>query len=135
MNRFNELTVLDVGTGGDRRSMASVSDPLGKRATSLNLDVHQHLWPEPLLEALRARDKPPRLRGWTLELAGEPPFNVDPRDHDPYTRATQAQQHNIDLALIAPSCPLGIELLPPEESRELLDAYHRGALELPAPFG
>lgn len=135
MNRFNELTVLDVGTGGDRRSMTSVGDPLGKRVTSLNLDVHQHLWPEPLLEALRARDKPPRLRGWTLELAGEAPYKVDPRDHDPHARGARAQLENLDLALIAPSCPLGIELLPPDESRELLDAYHDGALELPAPFG
>jgi hypothetical protein len=135
MNRFNELTVLDVGTGSDRRSLASVGRPLGRRVSSLNLDVHQHLWPEPLLEALRARDKPPRMRGWTLELAGEAPYEVDPRDHDPEARRTQAQQEHLDLALIAPSSPLGIELLPPGESRALLDAYHEGALELPAPFG
>src|SRR5690348_862607 len=99
MNRFNELTVLDVGTGGDRRSLASVGGPLGRRVSSLNLDVHQHLWPEPLLEALRARDKPPRMRGWTLELEGEAPYEVDPRDHDPEARRTQAQQEHLDLAL------------------------------------
>lgn len=135
MNRFNELTLLDVGTGGDRLSMVSVGDPLAKRVTSLNLDVHQHLWPERLLEALRARANPPRLRGWTLELAGEAPYDVDPRDHDPAARRARAQHEQLDLALIAPSSPLGIELLPPDESRELLDAYHDGALELPAPFG
>ena len=33
------------------------------------------------------------------------------------------------------SCPLGVEWLPPEEARPLLDAYHRGAGALPAPFG
>ena len=44
---------------------------------------------------------------------------------------SQAQREGLDLALISPSSPLGIELLPPRESRELLDAYHDGALELP----
>ena len=33
------------------------------------------------------------------------------------------------------SCPLGVEWLPPEEAYPLLDAYHRGAAALPAPFG
>ena len=128
MNRFNELAMLDVGTGDDRSGTAS-------RVSALNLDVHQHLWPERLLEALRARDKPPRLRGWTLELAGEPAYEVDPRHHDPEARRIQAREDGLDLALISSSCPLGIELLPPRESRELLDAYHDGALELPPPFG
>ena len=70
MNRFNELTMLDVGAGDHRRGVASLQGPPGNRVTTLNLDVHQHLWPEALLDALRSRDKPPRLRGWTLELAG-----------------------------------------------------------------
>ncbi|HEX4672608.1 MAG TPA: hypothetical protein VH279_10085 [Solirubrobacteraceae bacterium] len=135
MNRFNELTTLDVGAGEDRRGVAPVQGPLAKRVTTLNLDVHQHLWPEALLDALRVRAKPPRLCGWTLELAGEPPYEVDPRHHDPEARGIQARAEGLDLALIAPSCPLGIELLAPRESRELLDAYHDGALELPAPFG
>src|SRR5438105_4482289 len=127
MNRFNELTMPDVGDGRGS-SVAS-------HVTSLNLDVHQHLWPERMLEALRARDKPPMLRGWTLELEGESPYEVDPSHHDPQTRRSQALEQGLDLALISPSSPLGIELLPPPESRELLDAYHDGALELPAPFG
>ena len=42
------------------------------------IDVHQHLWPAQLLEALRARRRAPRLRGWTLELEGEPEYRVDP---------------------------------------------------------
>jgi 6-methylsalicylate decarboxylase len=125
---------------GARRKPAIADDrrgstPAGARPTTLNIDTHQHLWPEPLLDALRARTNPPRLRGWTLELAGERPFEVDPRHHDPEARRAQARAEGLDLALIAPSCPLGIELLSPHESRELLDAYHDGALELPAPFG
>ena len=48
----------------------------------MSIDLHQHLWPAPFLGALRARRHPPRLDGWTLELAGEPPFAVDPAAHD-----------------------------------------------------
>jgi hypothetical protein len=102
---------------------------------TLSLDVHQHVWPVRLIEALRARQAPPRLRGWSLELAGEPPYEVDPRDHDPDVRRAQAAADGLDLALVSLSSALGIELLPPHESRELLDAYHDGALELPGPFG
>ena len=50
--------------------------PAGREARSggrsRSVDVHQHLWPRALIAALRARRRPPRLRGWTLELAGEP---------------------------------------------------------------
>src|SRR5689334_18285963 len=102
MNRFNELTMLDVGAGDERCAVASIHGPQARRVTTPNLDVHQHLWPEALLHALRSRDKPPRLRGWTLELAGEPPYEVDPRHHDPEARRIQAQEDGLDLALIAP---------------------------------
>src|SRR5690348_3641011 len=93
MNRFNELTMPDVGVGRG----SSLAAPV----TSLNLDVHQHLWPERMLEALRARDKPPMLRGWTLELEGESPYEVDPSHHDPETRRSQALEQGLDLALIS----------------------------------
>jgi hypothetical protein len=47
------------------------------------IDVHQHVWPASLVAALRARSTPPRMRGWTLELAGELDYKVDPHAHDP----------------------------------------------------
>ena len=100
----------------------------------LVIDVHQHVWPESLIDALRARRSPPRLRGWTLELAGEPDYDVDPRTHDPDERAALARGDGLDLALVSLSSPLGIESLAPEQAVELLDAYHEGALGLPAPF-
>jgi hypothetical protein len=75
------------------------------------------------------------LRGWTLELAGEPDYVVDPADHDADARAAQAVTDGLDLALVSLSSPLGIEALPPGEAQELLDAYHGGVLALPAPFG
>ena len=99
------------------------------------VDVHQHVWPGTLIESLRARRSPPRLRGWTLELAGEPDYEVGPRDHDVDARAALARADGLDLALVSLSSPLGIESLPPGEAGELLDAYHGGALALPEPFG
>lgn len=99
------------------------------------IDVHQHLWPPSFIEALRARPAPPRLRGWTLELAGEADYAVDPVSHDPEVRAAQAIDDGLDLALVSLSAPLGIESLAPNEAAELLSAHHEGVLGLPAPFG
>ena len=99
------------------------------------IDVHQHLWPSALIDALRERDEPPRLRGWVLELPGEADHVVDPRDHDPYDRAALAVADGLELALVSLSSALGVETLPPGEADELLAAYHEGALTLPWPFG
>jgi 6-methylsalicylate decarboxylase len=98
------------------------------------VDVHQHLWPRELIDALRARRSPPRLHGWTLELAGEPDYTIDPAAHDVEVRAARAVEDGLDLALVSLSSPLGIETLAPAEARELLAAYHDGVLALPAPF-
>jgi hypothetical protein len=100
----------------------------------MRVDVHQHLWPDSLLEALRRRRRAPRMVGWTLVLDGEPEFAVDPADHDVARRQAQAFDDGLDLVLVSPSSPLGIEWLTPEEALPLLDAYHQGVLELPSPF-
>ncbi|SDH27883.1 hypothetical protein SAMN05421505_113120 [Sinosporangium album] len=100
------------------------------------VDVHQHLWTPAFVRALRSRSAPPFLGGpdgWTLHLPGEPPYKVDPRDHDVTRRA--ARNRGLRLALVGLSSPLGVEYLPPEEAWPILDAYHEGALSLPAPFG
>jgi hypothetical protein len=103
------------------------------------IDVHQHLWPEALLDALARRTAAPRLRrsgaGWVLELAGEPPALMDLADHDPDARAAQLDRDEVDRALIAPSAPLGIEALPPAEAAPLQDAFNAGVLELGDRFG
>ena len=54
------------------------------------VDIHQHVWPDVLVEELRRRSRPPRLDGWTLLTCGEPPFEVNPADHDTRRRAAQA---------------------------------------------
>ncbi|MBG0815466.1 amidohydrolase family protein [Planomonospora sp. ID82291] len=97
------------------------------------VDVHQHLWTPAFLAALRSRTAPPFLDGWTLHLDGEPPYEVDPRDHDLAGRL--ALNAGLDLALVSLSSPLGVESLPPDESWPVIDAYHEDALALPAPFG
>jgi len=99
-------------------------------------DVHQHLWPEPLLDLLAARSDAPRLRrrgaGWELEVAGEPAAPFDPRAHDPAARAALAQADEVERILVAPSSPLGIEALP--DAQPLLDAFHDGVAALGEPF-
>src|SRR5579859_1971687 len=107
---------------------------LSSAVDDLGVDIHQHLWPPPLIDALRRRTEPPRLSGWALELDGELPHAVDPDDHDPSTAAEQAAADGLDLVCVSLSGALGIETLPPPEAEELLAAYHDGALELPAPF-
>src|SRR5215217_930868 len=95
------------------------------------IDLHQHLWPEPFVAALRARRTPPRLEGWTLHLPGERASVIDPAQHDPEARAAL---DDAELILVAPSAACGFDRLPPDETAELADAWHEGALSLPAPF-
>ena len=87
------------------------------------------------MAALRARDKPPFLDGWTLYVEGEPPYEVSPADHDVARRTELAAADGLGLALVSLSAPLGVEWLPAEEARPLLDAYHEDAAGLPEPFG
>jgi predicted TIM-barrel fold metal-dependent hydrolase len=103
------------------------------------IDIHQHLWPEPLLRALSQRREPPmlvrRAGGWVLRLRGEPEAPVDLADHDPDRRAALVRADGLDRALVAPSVPLGIEALPAGEAEPLLEAYHEGVTALPDEFG
>lgn len=96
------------------------------------IDCHQHLWPAALVEALRSRQTTPRLEGWELQLAGEPPYAVDPADHDPEARRRTDQGDGVGLTLLSLSSPLGIELLPPEEAAPLLSVWHASADDLGA---
>jgi predicted TIM-barrel fold metal-dependent hydrolase len=102
------------------------------------IDVHQHLWPEPLLRGLSVRAEPPMLvrhrEGWVLRLGGEPESAIDLADHDPVRRAALVRADGLDCALVAPSVPLGIEALPAAEAEPLLAAYHEGVADLPEEF-
>jgi 6-methylsalicylate decarboxylase len=85
-------------------------------------DLHQHLWPPSLIEALRARTERPRLRGDVLELpSGE--WQLDLDAHDLETRLASLDHDGIDVAVV--SCQPTLAL---DES--LAEAYHAGILKL-----
>src|SRR3954447_8878383 len=102
------------------------------------VDIHQHLWTEPLLAALAARREPPRVRRsgstWTLQLEGEPESTL-PAAPDVDARSALIAADGVDRALVALSCPLGVESLPRGEAEPLLDAYRAGVTALPDTFG
>jgi predicted TIM-barrel fold metal-dependent hydrolase len=102
--------------------------------STVHVDIHQHVWPEVFVAELRRRSRPPRLHGWTLLTSGEPPFQVNPRDHDVAWRSAQAARDGVGRVVVGLSSPLGIEYLVPEDAEVLLDAYHDGVAELGAPF-
>jgi hypothetical protein len=102
----------------------------------MTTDVHQHLWPPQFVAALRLRRRAPRLDGWTLHLPGEPPWELDPRDHDVAARAALAAADGDDRVLVAPSAALGLDRLPTAEAEELAGAGLDGAADaLAAPDG
>lgn len=98
-------------------------------------DLHQHLWTSGLWDVLAARRDAPRLRrdgeGWVLELAGEPPFALGRAPQDPDRRAASVAADGLDLAAVALSSALGVEHLPPDEARAVIDAWDRDADALP----
>jgi predicted TIM-barrel fold metal-dependent hydrolase len=102
------------------------------------VDIHQHLWPERLIDELSRRDHPPLIRKagsrWRLRLEGEPEHHFDLGQHDATLRARQLAEEGIERALISLSTPLGIEGLPADEAEPLLESYHAGVLELGEPF-
>jgi len=90
----------------------------------LSYDVHQHLWPEALIEGLRARRERPRLRGGVLELpSGDWPADLSAHTLD--ARLALLDRDEIDVAVI--SCPPTLEL-----DEELEEAYHQGIAEIAA---
>jgi hypothetical protein len=105
----------------------------------MKIDVHQHLWTEPLVAALQARQELPFVRlehGLTvLFLAGERPYVIERSSETPARRAALVDRDGLDRALVCLSSPLGIESLPREQALGLIDAYHEGALALGEPFG
>jgi len=104
----------------------------------MQVDVHQHLWTQPLLDALAARDAVPfvrRERGLTIvHCAGESPYLVDTATETPVHRARLVHDDGLDLAAIALSSPIGVEALPRGEAAELISAYLVGVSDLPKEF-
>jgi predicted TIM-barrel fold metal-dependent hydrolase len=98
------------------------------------LDLHQHIWTEPLLEALAMRHRLPFVRrsdGLTvLHSANERPYVIDVRSETPHRRRRLLHEDGIDRALIALSSPIGIEALPEDAATALISAHLDGVLAL-----
>lgn len=105
----------------------------------MHIDIHQHFWTKPLIDALSRRRELPFVRsehGLTvLYLAGERPFVLDLSTESFYHRVSLVGLDGLDRALLCLSSSLGIESLPRALALPLLDAYHDGAFALGAPFG
>ena len=96
----------------------------------MRTDVHQHLWPDLLVDALRARRSPPWLEGGgdtpMLRMQHETSGAVDLTRHRLESRLAAMDEAGIDRCVISLSTPLGIEALPEPESVDLIGAYHDG---------
>jgi hypothetical protein len=93
-------------------------------------DLHQHLWPEQFLSALSARRELPRLRGRSLELDGEPAWELNVEAHEPATRLELLDRYGLDRAVVSLQPTLGIERLARDEGAELVAIWEAGILEL-----
>lgn len=92
-------------------------------------DVHQHLWPERFVAALRARTTPPLLAGNELRTV-EGRFPVDLAAHEPEARIRALERDEIDVAVLSLQTSLGLETLPAGEGDELEDLWAEEMLGL-----
>jgi predicted TIM-barrel fold metal-dependent hydrolase len=104
----------------------------------MRIDVHQHIWTAPLVDALEARSALPFVRrsgGLTvLHSAGEHPYGIDLESESPRRRASLLAVDGLDLALVALSSPIGIESLDRASATALIDSHLAGVEALPAGF-
>jgi hypothetical protein len=105
----------------------------------VNVDVHQHVWTEALIEALERRQRLPFVRRdgslCVVYVAGEAPSVVDLDAEVPARRRALLDRDGLDCALVALSSPTGIEALPREEAAELIEAHLAGVAALGEGFG
>src|ERR1700689_3317222 len=101
-----------------------------EKLSNMRIDVHQHLWTEPFVEALAARSEFPFVRlenGLTvLYLAGERPYVIDLAAEAPTRRAALVELDGLDRALVCLSSPLGVEWLPRAQARPPLQPFPQG---------
>jgi predicted TIM-barrel fold metal-dependent hydrolase len=102
------------------------------------VDIHQHVWTTPLLDALARRDCHPFVRRddglCVLHLAGELPCVIDELAESAESRTGWLDSDGVELAAVAISSPIGIETLAPDHAHELIDAHLDGVLALGGRF-
>lgn len=85
-------------------------------------DLHQHLWPERFVAALRARTTPPLLSRDEL-VTTEGRFPVDLSVHRPEARILALDRDGIDVAVLSLQPSLGIDALGVRERDELEELW------------
>ncbi len=95
----------------------------------MTFDIHQHLWPESFLTALRTRTTAPFLSGSEL-VTPEGSFTVDLVGHEPAGRLALLDRDGIDVAVLSLQPSLGSEALPAGEREELELAWAEGIAEV-----
>jgi 6-methylsalicylate decarboxylase len=100
----------------------------------MHVDIHQHVWTAPLLDALAARACLPFVRrtdGLTvLHGGGELPYVIDTAAESAARRTQLLRADGVDLAVVALSSPIGIEALRHDVAAELISAHLDGVLAL-----
>jgi 6-methylsalicylate decarboxylase len=99
-----------------------------------SIDIHQHLWPDPFVAALRARKSPPFLDGDVLILR-EGRFAIDLRYDDLEARLELLDRDGIEVAVLSLQPTLGSGDLAAGERDDLEDAWVRGIGEVVAASG
>jgi 6-methylsalicylate decarboxylase len=98
------------------------------------VDIHQHVWTTPLLDALARRDCHPFVRRdggvCVLHLAGELPCVIDEASESTASRTRLLEIDGAELAAVSLSSPIGIEMLAPDQADELIAAHLDGVLSL-----
>lgn len=89
-----------------------------------SFDVHQHLWPPQVIDALRRRRDPPRLDGDVLELE-EGRFPTDLAAHRLDDRLALLDRDGIDVAVVSLQPTLELDVAP-----ELAEAFHEGIAQI-----
>ncbi|MBV8956900.1 MAG: hypothetical protein JO153_04870 [Solirubrobacterales bacterium] len=104
----------------------------------MRVDVHQHIWTQPLLDHLSRRRTLPlveRNHGLVvLHSACERPYVIDVDAEAPDRRGALMHADGLDLGIVAISSPIGIEALPRGEAVELIEAHLAGSEALPGEF-
>jgi predicted TIM-barrel fold metal-dependent hydrolase len=95
------------------------------------VDVHQHLWPTPFVEALSRRREPPFVDGDVLHLR-EASYPAGLDAHTLASRLTALDRAGLDRAVVSLQPTLGLQSLSADARDELERAWEEGALQMAA---
>jgi 6-methylsalicylate decarboxylase len=100
-----------------------------------NVDLHQHLWPEPFVAALRARREPPLIGAGHMLVTPEGSFHIEDAANDPEARIAKLDRDEIHVGVLSLQPTLGLDRLTGDERRELEGTWAEGIAGLVASSG